>query len=88
MPKNKELSDERKYIITLLNNISELISKSNNRQDSREVMKAIVIYAESKNVKISEDKVSSFYNRLLDARPITLCLLTTEIAKDILMEKN
>jgi hypothetical protein len=83
---NQDMSPSVKSIVVLLNNISELIVQSNKRTEARDVMKAIVIYAGSKSIKLPEDKVSSFFGRLLDARPYTLSSLVMDIAKDLLVK--
>jgi len=81
---NQEMSPSVKSIVVLLNNISELIVKSNKRTEARDVMKAIEVYASSKSIKLPEDKVAGFFGRLLDARPYTLSSLVMDIARDLI----
>ena len=75
-------------ILTLLNNVEELIAKSNNRQDAQDVMKALVVYANSKNYQIPLDKVDNFFDILLDSRPNTLSFAIRDIANDIVSSER
>ena len=80
----KELSSTARSLLTLLNNIDELIVISNNRTSAKEVMKAFVLYANSKNFPIPRDKVANFYAILLDGQPRTLSFVVKGIATDII----
>lgn len=82
MPK---LSDTATSILTLLNNINELIVKSSNRQDAREVMKALKVYAKGKNFPMPDEKMDNFHAILIDARPLTLTMLIKDIADDVII---
>jgi hypothetical protein len=77
------LSSTARSLLSILNNINDLIVLSNNRQDSKDVMRALVVYAKNKNFDIPQDKIDSFYSILLDSRPITLSHLIMDIAQDI-----
>lgn len=80
----QELPQSVRSILTLLNNINELITISSKRKEAKDVMDALVIYAKSKNVVLPEEKILTFYARLIDARPITLTLLIMEISKELI----
>jgi hypothetical protein len=80
----KDLSPVAKSLLTLLNNIDELIVRSHNRKDAREVMRALTVYANSKNYEIPDSKIEDFYAILLDGRPQTLSFIIKDIAGDII----
>lgn len=71
-------------ILTLLNNIDELIVLSSDRQNARDVMEALTIYAASQNFLLPIDKVENFYSILLDARPQTISFIVKDIAGDVI----
>jgi len=77
------LSNTATFLITLLNNINELIVRSSDRKSAAEVMQAFRIYIRNKNVTLSEDKIDNFFAIINDARPYTLTLLLKDIAQDI-----
>ena len=79
-----KLSDTASSILTLLNNVNELIVQSSDRKNAREVMKAIRAYAKGKNFNLSQDKIDNFGAILLDARPYTLTMLIKDIADDVI----
>jgi len=78
-----KLSQTAISILTLLNNIDELIVKSQDRENARDVMKALNVYAASKNFRLPQDKVDNFYAVLLDSRIYTLSSLLKDIAVDV-----
>ena len=78
-----QLSPTAISLITLLNNINELIVLSNNREGAKDTMRAMKVYAESKNFPLPEEKISNFYAVLLDSRPYTLSSLLKDLAKEI-----
>lgn len=82
MPKN-QISPTATTLITLLNNINDLIVVSNKRKEASDVMKALSIYASNLNYKIPEEKINNFQSVLLDSRPITLSYILHDIAADI-----
>jgi len=86
MPIKKEKKDlsELTSIITLLNNINELIVISNKRKEASDVMKALTIYAHNIGYKIPEEKIKNFHAVLIDSRPLTLSYYIRSIANDIL----
>ncbi len=85
MPTKKNpLSDSLKSIFAILNNIDELIVKSQDRKNAKEVMSALTIFAKNKNIKVPEDKINNFHAILLDSRPYTLSYIIKDIASDIL----
>jgi len=79
----KELSPIAKSLIVLLNNVEELIVKSNDRTSARDVMSAIVAYSKGKNHTIPMEKIDNFYAMLLDGRPETLSFIVKDIAIDV-----
>lgn len=83
MPQKKTLSPTAVSILTLLNNINDLIVKSNNREGASDVMKALTIYAGNFKYPIPQDKIDNFHAVLLDSRPITLSYIVHDIASDI-----
>lgn len=80
----KELPQIAKSILTLLNNIDELIVFSNDRTGAKDVMRALTIYANSKNFSIPMEKISHFHAILLDGRPQTISFIVKDIAGDII----
>ena len=82
-PSNR-LSETATSLLTLLNNIDELIIRCNNRQDARDVMKAFRIYATNHNFSIPEDKVDNFHAVLLDSKPYTISSIVHDIAADVI----
>ena len=80
----KELSPTTKSLVVLLNNVEELIVKSNNRSSAKDVMSAFVAYAKGKNHTIPMEKVDNFYAMLLDGRPETISFIVKDIAVDII----
>jgi len=80
----QELPQSIRSILTLLNNINELITISSKRKEAKDVMDALVVYAKSKNIVLPEEKILTFYSRLIDARPITLTILIMEISKELI----
>lgn len=79
------VSDTAKSILTILNNVNELIVVSNDRSNARDVMKALKIYANGKSFPIPEDRIQNFQNVLIDSRPYTLSYLIRCIAQDVMM---
>jgi len=79
------LSDVATSILTLLNNINELIVKSSDRKNAEDVMRALRVYAKSKNFPVSQDKIDNFFAILIDARPYTLTMLIKDIADDVII---
>jgi len=85
-----ERSQTAMSILTLLNNINDLIVKSNQRKEADDVMRAIELYAKNKNFKFPNDKADAFRAILLDARPNTITNLIFNMANDVMTtdEKN
>lgn len=79
------LSSTATSILTLLNNINELIVKSSDRKNAQEVMSALRAYAKGKNFLLPQDKIDNFAAILIDARPYTLTMLIKDIADDVLL---
>jgi len=80
-----ELSSTASNILTILNNIDELIVKSSDRKNAANVVKALRAYARGKHFPISEDKLDNFLAILIDARPLTLTSLVHDIAREVIM---
>lgn len=84
----KEDNSELISIITLLNNINDLIVISNKRKEAADVMRALTIYAHNIGYKIPEDKINNFHEILLDSRPMTLSYVIRNIASEILTSQK
>ena len=84
MPSNKEFSPVARSLLVLLNNVDELIVRSNNRSGAKGVMEAFVVYAQGKNFPVPIDKVDNFHAILLDGRPETISFIVKDIASDII----
>ena len=84
----RHISDNASSILTLLNNINELIVKSSDRQSASEVMRALVVYADTKHFSVSKEKIENFYKILLDSKPYTLTSLIKSIAEDVMIEDS
>jgi hypothetical protein len=80
----KKLSETATSLVVILNNVRDLVTRSN-RQDAARVMKAFVVYAKNKNYDIPEEKVTTFLESILDRRPNTMISLVNEIAQDIII---
>ena len=80
MPK---LSQTAISILTLLNNINDLILQSQDRENARDVMRALNVYASSKDFPLPQDKVDNFYAVLIDSRIYTLSSLLKDMAMDV-----
>jgi len=80
---DKKLSPTALSILTLLNNINELIVVSNDREGASDVMRALTIYAGNSNYKLPQEKIENFHAVLLDSRPITLSYIIHDIASEI-----
>ena len=80
---NKKISPTATTLVTLINNINDLIVVSNKRKEASEVMDALTIYARNLNYKIPDEKISNFHSVLLDSRPITLSYILHDIAAEI-----
>ena len=83
-----KLSEIATSILTLLNNVNDLIVESSDRQNAKEVMKAIVVYGKNKNFPLPQDKIANFYAVLLDAKPFTLTSIIKDIASDVVIIGN
>lgn len=81
MPK---ISQTAISILTLLNNINDLIVQSHDRTDAKDVMRALAVYANEKSFPIPEEKIQNFYAVLIDSRPYTLSFLLKDIAAAVL----
>jgi len=81
--KQKTLSSTAHSLITLLNNISDLISVSNKRKEASDVMRALTVYAQQKKFPLPDEKIDYFHSILLDSRPFTINYLVQKIAAEI-----
>ena len=82
--KRKQDNTELSSILTLLNNINDLITISNKRKEASDVMNALTIYAKNLGYKLPQERIDSFHSVLLDSRPVTLSFLLHTIANDII----
>lgn len=80
-----QLSDTATSILTLLNNINELIVKSSDRKNAEEVMRALRAYAKGKGFNLPQDKIDNFFAVIRDARPYTTTVLIKDIAEDVIL---
>ena len=71
-------------LLTLLNNVDELIRISQDRKNAKEVMKCLVVYANNHSFPIPNSKINNFYRVCIDSRPDTLSYLVHDIAKEII----
>lgn len=78
------LSHTASQMLVILNNVDELIKRSNERQKAQDVIRALSVYAKSKNFAIPHDKIDNFCSVLIDSRPATLSFLIKDIVRDIL----
>lgn len=78
------LSETATSILVLLNNINDLIMKSNDRTSAKEEMKALSIFGEEKGFPLPQDKIDNFQLRLLDSKPFTLNSMILDIAEDVI----
>jgi hypothetical protein len=83
MPK-KELSPVAKSLLTLLNNVHDLIVISNRRSDARDVIFATKALAKEKNYEIPLEKIDNLIYNLMDSRTDTLSFLILDITQDII----
>jgi len=81
MPK---ISETATFILTLLNNIDELVVKSFDKRSALEVMQALRIYAKNKDFPLNEERIDNFEAVLLDARPYTISMIIKDIADDVM----
>jgi len=81
-----ELSEDIQSIITLLNNVDDLIVMSSKRSEAKDVMDAIQIFAKSHHIQLPEDQIEDFYDLLYDSRPNTLSGLLKNIAHDLVVQ--
>lgn len=80
----KKISDTAMSLLALLNNVDELLVKSNNRQDAKEVLRAFYIYASAKNFTVDYNKIEHFNLVLLDYPTHKLSNLVKDIAQDVM----
>lgn len=80
-----QLSPTAKSLLTLLNNVNDLIVEASDRDSARDTMHAIDIFARNKQFPIPHDKIQNFLSVLLDSKPYTLTTLIMDIAEDIVV---
>ena len=80
-----QLSETATSILTLLNNVTELVVQSNDRTNAKEVMKAIKVYGKNKGFPLPEEKIDNFIYVLIDSRPYMLASLAKDIAVDVVI---
>jgi len=79
-------SQTGKSIITLLNNINELITISQDRQGAQEVMRCLDKYSKDNSFTIPQEKIDNFHRICIDSRPCVLSSLISDIARDVQIE--
>jgi hypothetical protein len=77
------LSPVASSILTLLNNIDELISISQDRESAQEVMRCMVVYAKDNNFVLPQKKIDNFYRICIDTKPNKLSSIIKDIAFDV-----
>lgn len=82
MPR-KELSQTAKSLITLLNNVNELVVDSSRRTAAKDVLKAMKIYAQNVRYSIPDELIDDLSDVMLDSRDITITYMIREIATKI-----
>jgi hypothetical protein len=80
-----KLSDTATSILTILNNINDLIVQSSKREEAQDVMRALRVYAKNMNFPMPQDKIENFYAVLIDSKPFTLTSIIKDIAEDVIM---
>jgi hypothetical protein len=75
-----EHSQTARSLLVLLNNISELITISQDRQSASEVLDCLEKYANSHSFPLPQQKVNNFRRVCIDSRPITLNAIVKDIA--------
>jgi hypothetical protein len=83
MPQKRKISPTASTLLTLLNNVNDLIVISQKRKEAKDVMKALTIYAENLGYTLPTEKIENFNAVLIDSRPITLSYLLHDIAATI-----
>lgn len=78
-----ENSSEILTILSLLNNAKDLLWHSD-RQNSKQVLKAVKIYAEENGIPFDDNKFSNFHRVLIDSRKETLIDIVNSIALDFI----
>lgn len=79
-----QISETATFILTLLNNIDELVVKSFDKKSASEVMQALRIYAKNKDFPLNEERIDNYFAVLGDARPYTLSMIVKDIADDVM----
>ncbi len=75
-------------IIVLLNNIEEMVTKSNMRKEAIDAMTALGVYAKAKHIKVPENRIAQYISVAYDSRPETLSHLVREIANETVMNNR
>jgi len=83
-----QLSETSISLLTILNNINDLIVLSSARKEADDVMRALSVYAKNKSFPLPEDKIENFHFILLDSKPYTITSLLHDIARDIIITDN
>jgi hypothetical protein len=64
-----QIEEDVSLILTLLNNVEELITISNDRKDARKVLDAILIFAKGNQIEIPISLIEELKSNLLDYPP-------------------
>ena len=78
------ISSTASNILSILNNIDELIVKSSDRQTAADEIRALKAYVKGKHFPLSEDRMDNFLAVLIDARPLTLTSIIRDIAQEVI----
>lgn len=80
-----EPSQDVKSVVTLLNNIDDLIVVSNKRKEAKDVMDAVKIFSKSRHIQLPEEEIDDFYDLLYDSRPQTISGLLKNISHELIV---
>lgn len=81
-----KFSPTARTIFALLNNINDLVSQSNDRNNADDVMRALSIYANGKDFALPQLKIDNFHEILIDSRSTTISELLRSIAVDVVKQ--
>lgn len=71
-------------IISILNNINDLIVVANDRKNAAEEMRALKMYSKNNKFPLPEEKIQNFFDILIDSKPYTLSFLIKDIAVSVI----
>ena len=78
-----ENSQTATSLLTLLNNVNDLIVISNERKMAQEVMRCLSVYAKNNSFPVPNAKIDNFHRVCIDSRPNVLSSIISEIANEV-----